>query len=56
LLLQTDILYINSVNTREILVVGTVVPELGMYKNVILLFSLALQPSAGYGFLVHEVS
>jgi hypothetical protein len=26
------------------------------YKLLLLLFSLALQPSAGYEFLVHEVS
>jgi hypothetical protein len=25
-------------------------------KNVFILFSLALQPGAGYGLLVHEVS
>jgi hypothetical protein len=43
-------------NVYKILIKKLLRTETWNIGDVLLLFSLALQPSAGYGLLVHEVS
>jgi hypothetical protein len=47
---------LNNARFSQLPFIGTYPPSLSSLKLLILLFSLALQPSAGYGLLVHEVS